>query len=591
MIISIRSTLESFKPVDFREGLNVLIAESVAKDDRGRTRNSVGKTSLIEIIHFLLGANCKRNSLLMKNELVQHVFFGKFKFGEEICQIGRTGSMPRRIYLVNGFEDQFSGDVPFDMETQRRYISNDEWKKFLNGMVFNLNSHAEESTSGDLYTPSFRNLFPYFARRAESKGFLSPEKHTEGPKKWVWQSSLSFLFGVDHNFSFQFGQIEDRKVFIDRMNREGMSDEFEKITGNTNDLKYEIAMLEGKIERRRIQLRNFQAHESYKDLIEKATNVKNNIQSATLESTMLSEYLDHLNAALVEESSFDSSRIDEIYESAGIELPNLVLRRLSDVKEFYMSVIRNRKYHLNKEIDIVQDRIAEKSNIIRKLDVDRRNIMKVLEGKGVLDDFMVFQEELGELDAKVSFLKKKFDVAELLENSKARTAVDRKVLYEKLRMDLVERKAIIERPMSLVSRFVAELYDDRLGKFDIVATNRGPDFTISIDGDQGRAIGNMKIFCFDMALLQFNAERQCGPGFLIHDSHLFDGVDERQIARALEIGAATATKLGVQYIVTMNSDIYQHLPFSDGFNRDDVVLATRLSDRDDTSGLFGFRFS
>ena len=42
----------------------------------------------------------------------------------------------------------------------------------------------------------------------------------------------------------------------------------------------------------------------------------------------------------------------------------------------------------------------------------------------------------------------------------------------------------------------------------------------------------MEIFCFDIALQQIVTKRYGGPGFLIHDSHLFDGVDERQVAGA-----------------------------------------------------------
>lgn len=44
-------------------------------------------------------------------------------------------------------------------------------------------------------------------------------------------------------------------------------------------------------------------------------------------------------------------------------------------------------------------------------------------------------------------------------------------------------------------------------------------------------------------------------GRVINDSHLFDGVDDRQIAEALHYSADIATtKLGSQYSVTMNSD-------------------------------------
>src|SRR5712675_326329 len=99
----------------------------------------------------------------------------------------------------------------------------------------------------------------------------------------------------------------------------------------------------------------------------------------------------------------------------------------------------------------------------------------------------------------------------------------------------------------------------------------------------------MQIFCFDLMLTEISLKQGHGPGFLLHDSHLFDGVDERQVAAALMLGqqaAGTAT----QYIVTMNSDIFDRLPLPGEFDRTKVVLATRLSDETETGGLFGFRF-
>ena len=42
---------------------------------------------------------------------------------------------------------------------------------------------------------------------------------------------------------------------------------------------------------------------------------------------------------------------------------------------------------------------------------------------------------------------------------------------------------------------------------------------------------NTIIFCFDLMLADLATRRGLSPGFLIHDSHLFDGVDERQVAK------------------------------------------------------------
>ena len=71
--------------------------------------------------------------------------------------------------------------------------------------------------------------------------------------------------------------------------------------------------------------------------------------------------------------------------------------------------------------------------------------------------------------------------------------------------------------------------------------------------------------------------------------HLFDGVDERQVARALALGAQIADAEGFQYLVTMNSDV---LPseFPDGFSVESHLLPTTLTDATETGGLFGIRF-
>jgi uncharacterized protein YydD (DUF2326 family) len=99
----------------------------------------------------------------------------------------------------------------------------------------------------------------------------------------------------------------------------------------------------------------------------------------------------------------------------------------------------------------------------------------------------------------------------------------------------------------------------------------------------------MQIFCFDMMLMRLCASWGMGPGFLIHDSHLFDGVDGRQVISALKVGAETADELGFQYIVTMNEDDAFKESIA-GFNLSDYVLATVLTDATDDGGLFGIRF-
>jgi uncharacterized protein YydD (DUF2326 family) len=129
----------------------------------------------------------------------------------------------------------------------------------------------------------------------------------------------------------------------------------------------------------------------------------------------------------------------------------------------------------------------------------------------------------------------------------------------------------------------SNLYE-KPGSLTIRQEESGPRFEVRIHGEKSKGINNMQIFCFDWMLAQMCAARKADPGFLVHDSHLFDGSDERQVAKALELGEKTARKIGWQYIVTMNTDV---LPAS--FADHDPIVDPRLLDSDD-GGLFGLRF-
>jgi uncharacterized protein YydD (DUF2326 family) len=194
------------------------------------------------------------------------------------------------------------------------------------------------------------------------------------------------------------------------------------------------------------------------------------------------------------------------------------------------------------------------------LDSERSQVLKMLEGRGALEDFIRLQKELALCEANASSLRERFQAAEILEGETTQLQIDRSNLKRRLQEDHQQRRAALDEMILLINETIAELYDDRTGRLVVEATSNGPEFRISIAGDRGGGIANVEIFCFDLALFLVVTKRLGGPGFLVHDSHLFDGVDERQVACALLLGARASSGKGQQYIVTMNSGIFNTLP-------------------------------
>ena len=199
-----------------------------------------------------------------------------------------------------------------------------------------------------------------------------------------------------------------------------------------------------------------------------------------------------------------------------MELPNVTLKRLNEVRAFYESVVENRRIHLNQEIGGLQKKLQQNVVESEQLDDERQKILKILESHGALDDFIALQQELSELEAGAAALRERFKAAEMLEGEKTQLEIDRSNLHRRLQQDFQERRSLLDEVILVVSDLIAGLYDDRTGRFEIAATDRGPEFKISIEGDRGGGIANMEIFCLDMALMKLGAKKGLGPGFLIH---------------------------------------------------------------------------
>jgi uncharacterized protein YydD (DUF2326 family) len=90
-------------------------------------------------------------------------------------------------------------------------------------------------------------------------------------------------------------------------------------------------------------------------------------------------------------------------------------------------------------------------------------------------------------------------------------------------------------------------------------------------------------------LLQFAKSQASTIDYLIHDSTLFDGVDSRQRALALERAHRITTEMDSQYICALNSDTIPTTDFSKDFDFIRCVRHT-LTDRDPSGSLLGFHF-
>lgn len=154
MIRRIFSDLASFKELTFRPGLNLLLADKSPGATDRQTRNAAGKTSLIELIHFLTGADCKPDSLFRKEELSSYTFGMDFDLAGTTISVQRNGEKPSKL-IVSGDTSSWPISPHVDRSTGKLLIANTDWRTVLGKLMFRLPGLEDDRTAK--FTPTFRS--------------------------------------------------------------------------------------------------------------------------------------------------------------------------------------------------------------------------------------------------------------------------------------------------------------------------------------------------------------------------------------------------------------------------------------------------
>ena len=99
MIRQLSSDLESFKTLTFGPGLNVILADKSEGASDLQSRNSAGKTSFVELVHFLFGADARPNSIFRSEALSDQAFSASVDIGGKTYSVSRSGKKPSRVWI------------------------------------------------------------------------------------------------------------------------------------------------------------------------------------------------------------------------------------------------------------------------------------------------------------------------------------------------------------------------------------------------------------------------------------------------------------------------------------------------------------
>ena len=581
MIRSISSDRQSFKTVTFKDGLNVILATRTKKSGRKDSANGLGKSTLINILHFCLGVG-DRAGALASADLDGWTFTLKLDIGGSMYSVSRTVKKRSPVF-VDG--DCNGWPVRPDVSDGTQSFSISAWRCVLGHMMYGIKT----STNTD-YGPTFRSLISYFARRDEDGGYGGePFQHHSRQLTWDIQVNNAYLLGLDWTLASEVQNLRDRENVLRVLRRKSIDDAVGGVLGGGEaELEAVRIRLADEIEDERQQISNFRVHKSYRRLEEDADKITKQMHEMTNRNVSDRRLLDLYRASMAEETDADPVQVADVYKKAGLVFPDAIVKRLEDVQQFHRNIVINRRDYLDSEISGLEEAVKGRDKEIQTIGDKKAEIMKILKTHGALDEFLRIQENHQGRVAELEAVENRLRILRDMDDEKSALVLDSARLLQRMKSDLAERSAQRADATRAFNSYSKNLYSEP-GILSIGATESGYRFGVQIERATSHGYRNMKIFCYDITLARLLAMRSNSPGFLVHDSTIFADVDKRQVAHAIRLADTASREHGYQYICMMNHDSVPVDELGSDFDLDSHVQL-KLTDATKDGSLLGIRF-
>lgn len=570
----------SFRTVTFRPGINLLVADTTETSRETDSRNGTGKSSLVELLHFLLGANAGKKSLASRRPLQNITFALTLDWpGNGQTTVQRKGSDPGFVRLDP--DVRHDSDSLFDVAGPA-VIPTTEWNRLVEHALFGLGPD-HPGISG-------RTMLSFLIRRIEAKAFNDAVRTFPQQSEAEATANLAYLLGLDWRLAAEFRELAARESTRRQLRKAVDDPVWGRIVGSVADLRGQIALAENEVSRLKEQIGSFRVVPAYEELKNRADDINRRIRAIPNEDVTDRRNLEDLQKSVSEAADPDTSYLEQAYQELGVTLGGQVRQRFDAVQAFHASVVRNRRRYLMDEMNTIQQRLEARRREREQLGEELASVLKSLDEGGALEALTALQQALAQKQASVDALKHRYEAAQALESSARQITAKRAELQEAMATDLDERQAQTREAILLFAEYARRLYGaEHEAYLAIQSGTNALKITPFIDRGDSRGIGNMVIFCLDLTVAVIARRHGRGPDFLVHDSHLFDGVDDRQIAAALTLAAEVAEEEDMQYVVSLNSDDLSKA-VQRGFSVKDRIIDPRLTDASEEGGLFGFRF-
>ena len=545
-----------FGPIEFRAGLNVVVAEIRLPENRNKDTHNLGKTTLGRMIDFCFLSGRDPNLFLFKHEELfkNFVFFLEIELADSSCVTIRRGieeatkiSFKKHEAAHQDFAELPEADwahfsLPFDRAREMldglldwRAVSPWDYRK---GIGYQLRSQDD-----------FQDVF-------QLRRFVGA--HAD------WKPYVAHVLGFDHKLILQHydkeAELGDKKARAQMIKAElgGSEDDIGNIEG--------ILLLQQKdAEKKQALLDAFdfrqQDKERTKEIVEE---VDTRIAALNSQRYSLNQTKKKIVASLEEDQIlFNPDEAQRLFSDAGILFSGQIKKDFVQLIAFNRAITNERRDYLLEERAEVEAELKSIGAELNKLGKRRSDMLGFLSGTDVFAKYKQVTDELVTLRADIATLERQRDSLRRLQELRKEIrllAEECTHLQSQIEGNVATQTGDDKSLFSSIRLFFSEIVDEVIAHKALLNVRVNAEghleFRADILDDAGKAtsagLGHTyhKLLCiaFDLAVLRAHLDDKF-PRFVYHDG-VFESLDDRKKDNLLKVIREYAD-LGVQPVVTL----------------------------------------
>ena len=567
-LLELSANKSTFRTVTFNKtGLSLVVAEQRSQEP-SETYNGVGKTLLLELLHYCLGSR-------KVTAFEQHLKGWVFALTIEIASVEHTVTR--------------SADEPSAITLDGVEVSLNKLKEFL--------ERATLETASPIPKLSFRSVVPRFIRSGKS-AYTEFRYASEGESKQPYEAMLrsAFLLGLDIAPAQKKFELRKREDSLNETMRQLQKEPIFAALLAEDTFEIELAALRELEVSLQGDIDAFRVAEDYHEIEHEANRIKRRLDGHRRETVKLTEAIGQINRSLETKRELPVERVIRLYREAQTALPDAVQRRIEDVVAFQNELQQERVHRLSQERQRLLAELRRETEVVGSMSTELNQKLRYLSAHRALDEYVAVNNKLSEVRQRIAKVESGRALREAVDRELKRINLD--LAEENIRTDeyLNSIRPLTDEAVVLFRSFARELYGPTPSGLLIDSDSGDNQLRYRIDAhiasDASEGINEAKIFCVDMVILSL--QRGHRMQFQVHDSTLFSPVDPRQRLQMFRIADRVCHEQGFQYIATLNlhdvgsiqqQTAIEHDEFDGLFGNNNVVL--RLTDESPATKLLG----